>query len=245
MPLVAKRSFAPHGIPCSGPRYLPLLISRSACAAWARASSSVSVTKTVQSRAVLFQALEVHLRQVGGRHVTTLNERREGRHRQEGKIVQRCRPRGRRLQPDVDFCARCRARFRFLARQVRPERDRRLGIERNVHAAQPFVRVEIPVDAVERLFFLLLGEINAEDLLRAVQRLLAETRSLLPLLRKCRNGDTRRHRRRYRLQKSSSFHFFLRSGKAPSALARSRYSELLRAGASVRFTSATTSGTDC
>ena len=28
MPLVASRSFAPHGMPCSGPRYLPALISR-------------------------------------------------------------------------------------------------------------------------------------------------------------------------------------------------------------------------
>ena len=28
MPLVASRSFAPHGMPCSGPVYLPALISR-------------------------------------------------------------------------------------------------------------------------------------------------------------------------------------------------------------------------
>src|SRR5262249_29034136 len=44
MPFVANRSFAPHGIPCSGPRYLPALISLSACSACFIASSSVSVT---------------------------------------------------------------------------------------------------------------------------------------------------------------------------------------------------------
>ena len=44
IPLVSKRSFTPNGMPCSGPRYLPALISRSALAACASASSSVSVT---------------------------------------------------------------------------------------------------------------------------------------------------------------------------------------------------------
>ena len=44
MPLVANRSLAPHGMPCSGPRYVRRLISLSACAACASASSSVSVT---------------------------------------------------------------------------------------------------------------------------------------------------------------------------------------------------------
>src|SRR5258705_514467 len=44
MPLVAKRSFAPQGMPCNGPRYFPALISRSASFACERANSSVSVT---------------------------------------------------------------------------------------------------------------------------------------------------------------------------------------------------------
>src|SRR5258708_2160452 len=42
-PLTASRSFAPHGMPCSGPLYLPLLISESRARACARARSSVSV----------------------------------------------------------------------------------------------------------------------------------------------------------------------------------------------------------
>src|SRR5262249_44158996 len=33
VPFTAKRSFTPHGMPCSGPRYLPALISASAFAA--------------------------------------------------------------------------------------------------------------------------------------------------------------------------------------------------------------------
>src|SRR6185503_6202020 len=36
-PFVAKRSFTPYGMPCSGPRYLPAAISLSACAASASA----------------------------------------------------------------------------------------------------------------------------------------------------------------------------------------------------------------
>src|SRR3954453_15933522 len=43
IPLVSNRSLTPNGTPCSGPRYLPALISLSAAAAWASASSSVSV----------------------------------------------------------------------------------------------------------------------------------------------------------------------------------------------------------
>src|SRR6266849_10567167 len=43
-PFVANRSLAPHGSPCSGPRYFPAAISSSAFFASARARSSVSVT---------------------------------------------------------------------------------------------------------------------------------------------------------------------------------------------------------
>ena len=42
-PLTLSRSFAPQGMPCSGPRYLPAAISRSAAAACARARSSSEV----------------------------------------------------------------------------------------------------------------------------------------------------------------------------------------------------------
>src|SRR5581483_493424 len=40
-PLVARRSLAPHGSPCNGPRYLPAAMSRSASFACASARSSV------------------------------------------------------------------------------------------------------------------------------------------------------------------------------------------------------------
>src|SRR3954465_12494720 len=44
IPLVSNRSFTPNGMPCSGPRDLPALISLSAAAACASARSSVNVT---------------------------------------------------------------------------------------------------------------------------------------------------------------------------------------------------------
>src|SRR3954466_12721060 len=53
IPLVSNRSLTPNGMPCSGPRYLPALISLSAAAACARARSSVSVT-TQWSRSPYF-----------------------------------------------------------------------------------------------------------------------------------------------------------------------------------------------
>src|ERR1019366_3758134 len=43
MPAVSTRSLAPQGMPCSGPRYLPDLISLSACLACVSANSRVSV----------------------------------------------------------------------------------------------------------------------------------------------------------------------------------------------------------
>src|ERR1039457_4500926 len=43
MPAVSSRSLPPQGIPCNGPRYLPELISWSACLACVSASSRVSV----------------------------------------------------------------------------------------------------------------------------------------------------------------------------------------------------------
>src|SRR6266571_552127 len=48
-PFTASKSLAPQGSPCSGPRYFPAAISRSASRAWARARSSVSVIKNLSS----------------------------------------------------------------------------------------------------------------------------------------------------------------------------------------------------
>src|SRR5262249_51151203 len=42
IPLVATRSLAPYGTPCSGPRFFPATISRSACFACSRARSAVT-----------------------------------------------------------------------------------------------------------------------------------------------------------------------------------------------------------
>ena len=89
MPLVAKRSLAPQGMPCSGPVYLPARISLSACAAWASASSSVSVTTQLQLRPELLEPVEVHLREVGRGDFPPLDERCERGDREEREIVER------------------------------------------------------------------------------------------------------------------------------------------------------------
>src|SRR5213595_3829737 len=70
MPLVASRSFTPHGTPWSGPRYFPEAISLSARAACSSARDSVRVTTQFnlgpnflrRSRYILVRAAEVILR---------------------------------------------------------------------------------------------------------------------------------------------------------------------------------------
>src|SRR5258708_33946627 len=70
MPLVARRSFTPQGMPWRGPRYLPDAISLSARAACSSARDSVRVTTQFnrgpnflrRSRYILVRATEVILR---------------------------------------------------------------------------------------------------------------------------------------------------------------------------------------
>ena len=64
MPLVAKRSFAPHGMPCSGPRYRPL----SPCRPRRLRQREILGQRhdALQRIAVLLQAGEIHLGQLGG-----------------------------------------------------------------------------------------------------------------------------------------------------------------------------------
>src|SRR5712672_800816 len=54
MPFVASKSLAPHGKPCSDPRYFPAAISASACLACASARSSVSVTTNFSAGSYFF-----------------------------------------------------------------------------------------------------------------------------------------------------------------------------------------------
>src|SRR5712691_10815290 len=53
-PLTANKSFAPQGRPCSGPRYFPAAISRSASLACASARSSVSVITNFNAGSYFF-----------------------------------------------------------------------------------------------------------------------------------------------------------------------------------------------
>ena len=81
--------------------------------------------------------------------------------------------------------------FGFLPGKVRPERDRRLGVERHVDLAQLLVGLEIAVDAGERLLLLGVGEVDAEDLLAAVERVLADAARLLRRLLRKRRATAR------------------------------------------------------
>ena len=77
MPLVSKRSFTPNGMPCSGPRYLPGLISLSAAAACSQRQILGERDQAEQLGRVLLHAREVHLGEVGGRHGARAHQRRQ------------------------------------------------------------------------------------------------------------------------------------------------------------------------
>ena len=128
----------------------------------------------VEAGAVFLQPLEIHARQIGGRDVTLLDQRRERRDRQERQVLDARRGAARRCRRSRLRASRSAwRRLRLLARQIGPERDRRFGVERDVDVAQPFEVRQVRVDPVQRLLLLRVGEVDAEDLLGAVERLLS------------------------------------------------------------------------
>ena len=160
----------------------------------------------IQFRPVLLQPLEVHLRQIGGRHITTLDQWRQGRHGKEGELVESRMTRGRRMQRHFDFCARCGAWFGRLARQIRPERHCRLDIERNVDLSQRLEGLEIPVHAAQGLLLVGIREVHAEHFLGGVEHLFRDSLLLLllRLLGQCRHRQPSGNRGRHRFEETSS-----------------------------------------
>jgi hypothetical protein len=62
---------------------------------------------------------------------------------------------------------------RPLARQVRPEGNGRLGVERNVELAQSPVALEVPVGGLHRHRLFRIRELQPDELFRTLQRVLA------------------------------------------------------------------------
>ena len=117
MPAVSSRSFTPYGMPCSGPRYLPAAISRSA----ARACREREVGRERDDRAELrvepLDPLEIDVRQSLRRQLLRLDPARELRDGREGDVgvARRERHVGRRSsaridRPSGDLRARVRRR---------------------------------------------------------------------------------------------------------------------------------------
>ena len=143
----------------------------------------------IELRPELLQAVQVHPGQVRRRDLAALNEWRQRGDRKEGEIVERGVPRSRGLQRDLDLCSRSGPRLWPLPREIRPKRHRRLGVERNVDGAKLIEGVEIAIDGRECLLFLGVREVDAEDLLAALQHLLVDSARLLRRrLRKRRGG---------------------------------------------------------
>jgi hypothetical protein len=90
--------------------------------------------------------------------------------------------RSRRLERHPDFGAWRRAWLGLLSGKVRAERDRRLGIERNLDRAKLLERLQVAVHTSERRFLVGLGKVDSEDLLSAVERVLGDPQRRIRLL---------------------------------------------------------------
>jgi hypothetical protein len=110
-------------------------------------------------------------------------------------------PRLRAVRRDLHPRVGRRLTGRPLAGEVRPERDGRFGVERDVDLAQRLERIEVAVDAVQRLLLLGVAEVHAEDLLAALERVLVDAPGLL-LLGEDRHRQAAGHRRRHGLQET-------------------------------------------
>ena len=113
------------------------------------------------------------MREIGRRHVAPLEERCERRNRQERQVVERRRARRRRLSVTLILAPGVAPGFGFL-----PGRYGRKVIAGSVSSGMSMLAkllegVEIAVDASERLLLFGVGEVDAEDLLAAVERLLS------------------------------------------------------------------------
>ena len=150
MPAVSSRSLTPHGMPCSGPRYLPAAISASACFACASAESRVSVMIAAQLRIEALDAIEIDLRQPLGGELCALDPARELRDRREGDVGVARRAAGR----DRSRCARS---GRASGRGAGPASTgfqrvagASVGLERDLARARPGARAAAPSTAPAR-----------------------------------------------------------------------------------------------
>ena len=95
MPAVSSRSFTPYGMPCSGPRYFPAAISRSACLRLRERDVARERDDRTQLGVVALDAVEVDLRQALRRELARLDPARELRDRTR----RRCRRRSLAAAP--------------------------------------------------------------------------------------------------------------------------------------------------
>ena len=86
IPAVSSRSLPPHGMPCSGPPYLPAVISSSACFACSQGQVASECDHAMQLGIELLQSLQVDVRQALGCEFARLDPARELCHWGEGNV---------------------------------------------------------------------------------------------------------------------------------------------------------------
>ena len=114
MPAVSSRSLPPQGMPCSGPRYLPAAISRSACLAWRERQVRRQGDDAAQFRIKGRDALQIDAGQAFRGELTRLQPARQLPHRREGDGRVRGRQRTRIARAAHEALARRQCR---VARQ--------------------------------------------------------------------------------------------------------------------------------
>ena len=166
MPAVSSRSFAPQGMPCNGPRYLPAAISSSALSGLLDRQLPRDRDDAAQLGIELLQPIEIDLVSRSERSFFALDPSRELGQRREGNVLVACRQ-----WPWIGLAADKSIAFRagLLPRQHRvPARPRRqLRIQR--HLARPcaafvqrrhrfapaicsYARARAPLNSTSRVF---------------------------------------------------------------------------------------------
>src|SRR4029453_8922779 len=158
----------------------------------------------IERGSVLLQARQIHLRELGRRDLAPADERRQRRHRQEREILGRVAPWSRRRSRYLDFAVRCRSWPWLPAREVRAERQGRLGLEGNLALAQTLEGGRGGVAAWEGPLLFCVGELDPHDPLGTLERCLVDALRFLRLPREDGSGDAGGHSGRYGLQKSGA-----------------------------------------
>ena len=150
------RSFAPQGMPCSGPRYRPAAISRSARSACLSARSSVSVTTQLSSSLYALQPRQIEFRQFDRRDLCVCSKARQLGDRHEGQVLVVGGPFGSDVFQWLHFIAANRHGSQLWRSSIKQNRWGNVVVNR--HLAESVDLLVIALDRLGHCLAIVVGE---------------------------------------------------------------------------------------